>query len=74
MRAKKVRLCRMALAICVVTTGIEGTLSVKLHRELGVTQRTAWYMAHRTRESFNDATTPAAFAGQVAVEPSDWAR
>ena len=35
------------LAIYLLTTGIKGTSSMKLHRDLGVTQRTAWYLAHR---------------------------
>lgn len=33
------------LAIYLLTTGIKGTSSMKLHRDLGVTQKTAWHLA-----------------------------
>ena len=37
------------LAIYLLTTGIKGTSSMKLHRDLGVTQKTAWHLSHRIR-------------------------
>ena len=37
------------LAIYLLTTGLKGTSSMKLHRDLGVTQKTAWHLAHRIR-------------------------
>ena len=37
------------LAIYLLATGIKGTSSMKLHRDLGVTQKTAWHLAHRIR-------------------------
>ena len=37
------------LAIYLLTTGIKGTSSIKLHRDLGITQKTAWHLAHRIR-------------------------
>lgn len=40
------------IAIYMMTTGIKGTSSMKLHRELGVTQKTSWYMMQRIREGF----------------------
>ena len=40
------------IAIYMMTTGIKGTSSMKLHRELGITQKTAWYMMQRIREAF----------------------
>ena len=43
-----------ALAIYIFTTGIKGTSSMKLHRDLKVTQKTAWYLAHRIRETWED--------------------
>ena len=54
------------LAIYILTTGIKGTSSMKLHRDLGVTQRSAWYMAHRIRESWADGTQT--FSGSVEVD------
>ena len=43
-----------AIAIYIQTTGLKGTSSMKLYRDLGVTQKTAWYLAHRIRETWDD--------------------
>ena len=40
------------LAIYIMTTSIKGTSSMKLHRDLGITQKSAWHLAHRIRESW----------------------
>ena len=37
-------------AIYVEITGLKGISSMKLHRDLGITQTTAWYMLQRIRE------------------------
>ena len=42
-----------AVAIYIQTTGIKGTSSMKLHRDLGITQKTAWHLAHRIRETWD---------------------
>lgn len=42
-----------AMAIYILNVGIKGTSSMKLHRDLDVTQKTAWYLAHRIREAWN---------------------
>ena len=55
-----------AFAIYLLTTGIKGTSSMKLHRDLGVTQKTAWFLAHRIRENFETGEEP--FAGPVEVD------
>ena len=39
------------LAFYLLTTGLKGTSSLKLRRDLGVTQKTAWFLAHRIREA-----------------------
>ena len=66
MHSSKIGYRKWALAIYIVTTELKGTSSMRLHREIGVTQKTAWNMAHRIRESYNDATAP--FAGPVEVD------
>ena len=43
---------KWVLAIYILTTNIKGTSSMKLHRDLRVTQKTAWFMAHRIRETW----------------------
>ncbi|WP_419164154.1 IS1595 family transposase [Candidatus Palauibacter sp.] len=55
-----------AVAIYILTTGIKGVSSMKLHRDLGVTQKTAWHLAHRIRQTWR--TAPAPFAGPVEVD------
>lgn len=39
------------VAIYSLTTNLKGTSSMKLCREVGITQKSAWFMAHRIRES-----------------------
>ena len=55
-----------ALANYILTTGIKGTSSMKLHRDLGITQKSAWHLAHRIRETW--ATKQAPFTGPVEVD------
>ena len=50
MQSRKRRLQKWALAFYMMTTGIKGTFSMKIHRDLGIRQGTAW----RIREGFND--------------------
>ena len=57
---------KWVIAIYLVTTGLKGTSSMKLHRDLKVTQKTAWHLAHRIRETWSDPAPP--FAGPVEVD------
>lgn len=60
--------CRIwALAIYLMSTNLKGVSSMKLHRDLGVTQKTAWHLAHRIRESWADRQ-PDPFSGPVEVD------
>ena len=43
-----------AIAIYLVTTSLKGVSSMKLHRDLQVTQKTAWHLAHRIRQAWAD--------------------
>lgn len=42
-----------AFALYLMTTGIKGTSSMKLSRDLGITQKSAWHLAHRIREMWS---------------------
>ncbi len=42
-----------AIAIYLAVTNLKGVSSMKLHRELEITQKSAWHLAHRLREAFN---------------------
>ena len=57
---------KWAIAIYLMTTGIKGVSSMRLHRELGITQKSAWFMEHRIRETWED-TSPL-FTGPVEVD------
>ena len=60
-----------ALAIYLLTTELKGRSSLKLHRDLGVTQKTAWHLAHRIREAWDGANPPLpedCFEGPVEVD------
>ena len=53
-------------ALYYMITNIKGISSMKLHREIGVTQQTAWHLAHRIREGWPDGSSP--FTGIVEVD------
>ncbi len=57
---------KWAMAIYLFTVGIKGTSSMRLHRDLGITQKTAWFMGHRLRYAWSDKT--ASFAGPIEVD------
>ena len=52
MHGSKLGYQKWALAIYLLTTGLKGVSSMKLHRGLGITQKTAWHLAHRIRETW----------------------
>lgn len=54
------------LAVYLLTTGLKGTSSLKLRRDLGVTQKTAWYLAHRIRVAMD--WDGGLFAGPVEAD------
>ena len=58
MQSSKLGLQVWALASYLLTTGIKGQASMKFHRDLGVTQKTAWHLAHRIRETWAKAGGP----------------
>ena len=55
-----------AFAIYIMNTNLKGVSSMKLHRDLGITQKSAWFMAHRLREAMK--TGGAVFSGPVEVD------
>ena len=57
---------KWAIALYLMTTGIKGTASMKLHRDLEISQKTAWHMAHRIRECWERQGAP--FDGPVEVD------
>src|SRR5258706_592403 len=57
----KIPLHKWLLANHMLTSGKKGTSSHQIHRTLGVTYKTAWFMTHRIRE----AMAPAKDAGPL---------
>ena len=41
-----------AIAVYAVLTNLKGVSSMKLHRDLGITQSSAWFLLHRIREAW----------------------
>ena len=57
---------KWAIAIYLSTTNLKGVSSMKLHRDLGITQKSAWHMAHRIRETWQE--NGGLFSGPVEVD------
>ena len=62
----KVPLRKWFTAIFLITTSKKGISSVQLARQLGVTQKTAWFMDHRIREAYKQEEN--VFSGTVEVD------
>lgn len=56
-----------ALAAYLLTTSLKGVSSMKLHRDLGITQKSAWHLAHRLRQAWEDEGN-GPFSGPVEVD------
>ena len=54
------------IAMFLVTTSLKGVASMKLHRDLDVTQKTAWFLAHRLRDALSQNGNQ--FSGPVEVD------
>ena len=50
MQSSKLGLHVWLVAIYLLTTSLKGVSSMKLHRDLGISQKSAWHPAHRIRE------------------------
>ena len=55
-----------ALAIYLLSTSLKGISSLKLRRELGISQKSAWHLGHRLRAGF--ARPGGLFGGPVEVD------
>ena len=55
-----------AVGIYLFTTNIKGISSMRLHRELGISQKAAWFMLARLRKAYEVEVGP--FAGPIEVD------
>ncbi len=67
MARSKLPLLKWLYAIYLDTTSLKGVSSMKIHRDLGVTQKTAWFMLQRIRE-FSDAGPAVRFDGPAEAD------
>ena len=67
MQSSKLGLQKWAIALYLTTTGIKGTASMKVYRELGMRQATAWHLMHRIREAFDEGVG-LPFPGPVEID------
>ena len=69
MQSSKLGYQKWAIAMYLVTTNLKGVSSLKLHRDLGITQKAAWHMLHRIRKAYMDSDEEP-FDGAVEVDES----
>ena len=62
-----VSLHKWLTAIYLINTNLKGVSSMKLARDLDITQKTAWFLAHRIRKAFEDQQE-AKFVSAVEVD------
>ena len=67
MQSSKVGLQKWIIALYMMTTGIKGTSSMKIYREIGIRQGTAWFLMQRIREGFTEGNDKP-FPGPVEVD------
>ena len=66
MEASNIGYQKWAIAIYLALTSLKSVSSMKLHRDLEITQKSAWHMAHRLRKAF--AENGGVFSGPVEVD------
>ena len=62
-----VPLRKWAIAVYLCLTSLKSVSSMKLHRDIGVSQPTAWFMLHRIREAWSSPNRRA-FGGPVEID------
>lgn len=67
LEGSKIPLRKWVWAIYLHLTSLKGVSSMKLHRDIGVSQPTAWFMLQRIRKAFEDDNNPP-FIGPVEVD------
>ena len=66
MQSSRVHLRKRIFTMYLMTTSLKGVSSMKLHRDLGTSHPTAWFMAQRIREGWEDGSD--LFCGTVEVD------
>ena len=66
MENSKIPLRKWVFAIYLHLTSLKGVSSMKLHRDIGVSQPAAWFMLQRIRKAWESDDSP--FAGPVEID------
>ncbi len=66
----KVPLHKWAIAIYLCLTSLKSVASMKLSRDIGVSQPTAWFMLHRIREAWAGGNGKGGYCGPVELDES----
>ena len=61
----KIPVQKWTIAILLYTTNLKGVSSIKLHRDLNITQWSAWSVLHGIRESFSVESESLSGTGEV---------
>jgi len=54
MSKSQIPLQKWVIAIHMQAPSLKGISSMRLHRDLGITQKSAWFLNHRIRQAFKD--------------------
>ena len=57
-----------AIGTYLFATNLKGVSSMKIHRDLGITQKSAWFMVHRLRESWKTLAGVDKMEGPVEID------
>ena len=68
MEASNIGYQNWAIAMFLMVTSLKSVSSMKLHRDLGITQKSAWFLMHRLREAHKDGGSR--FLGPVEADES----
>lgn len=66
MQSSKIALQKWVIAMYLMSTSLKGVSSMKLHRDLGLTQKSAWLLAQKIRQGWIDGGGK--LAGNVEVD------
>ena len=68
MEASNISYQHWAIATYLFATNLKGVSSMKIHRDLGITQKSAWFLVHRLRESWKTLAGVEKMDGPVEID------
>ncbi len=68
MEQSKISYQHWAIATYLFAVNLKGVSSMKIHRDLGITQKSAWFLVHRLRESWKMLAGVDSMTGPVEID------